>query len=372
METPIDSHDDRPEASFADRWELGSELHQVDLVPRAPGSPRSPWEQGAVTWAGAGRDGIRLLLHYGARSRGWERCWLPSYLCQEVVSAARSTGLRCALYPWNPLEPTRVPRLDLGASDVLMAVHQFGLSDRPEWLDAIPATVDVIEDHTHDPWSAWARASTATYAFASLRKTLPVAEGTPIWSPRGLPLPPEPALTEVRARAAALKHEGMAGKASYLAGGSVTKDEFRASLSAGESEIASGEISGISALSRDVLREFPTWSWRATRLRNAQRLRERLRDVEGVELLEWAADATPFSAILVLPRREERDRLRAHLIASHVYPAILWPVAEAELEGITELDLSLADRLLSIHCDGRYNEADMDRLAEVIVAGLVP
>ena len=353
-----------------ERWELGSEFHRVSVTPRGEDEEPSPWELAGVIWTGAGRDGIRLLLEYGVRTRGWRRCWLPSYLCQEVVASARSTGIDCALYPWNPLATDRAPSLDLGDGDVLMVVHQFGLSGRPPWLDSIPSVVDVVEDHTHDPWSSWARSSRATYAFASLRKTLPLAEGTPIWSPSGAPLPHQPALTEIRARAASLKGEGMRTKARYLAGDSVPKDQFRASLLAGESEIASGEVSAISPESLGVLTAFPTVSWRAARRANAEHLRVRLAGLVGVEMLDWSEDATPFSAILVLADRSGRDHLRAHLIESSIYPAILWPVAPAELDGITELDRSLADRMLCVHCDGRYDRSDMDRLADAIAGGL--
>ena len=354
-----------------ERWELGSDLHRVPIEARSEDAERSPWELSQVRWSGAGRDGIRLILEHGSRTRGWRRCWLPSYLCQEVVAAARSTGLDCKLYSANPLVPDRSPELDFEATDVLMVVHQFGLHGRPDWLDSVPASIDSVEDHTHDPWSDWARTSDATYAFASLRKTLPLAEGTPVWSPTGAPLPPEPQVSSVRARAVALKDEGMSGKADYLAGGTVTKDAFRAKLLAGEAEIASGPVSGITDSSLAFARSFPVNRWRAARLKNAERLRAHLQDVEGVKMLDWAPTQTPFAAILVTPDRGRRDALRTHLIASSVYPAILWPLEEAELEGISELDRDLADRLLSIHCDGRYTTEDMDRLAAVIAEGIV-
>ena len=230
----------------------------------------------------------------------------------------------------------------------------------------------MIEDHTHDPWSSWARTSGATYALASLRKTLPLPIGTPIWSPMGASLPVQPALTEIRARAAALKHAGMVSKARYLSGEAVSKEEFRANLLTGESEIASGAISTISPESLETLSSFPTVSWRAARRENAEHLHTLLSHTDGVEMLAWSDGSTPFSAILVLPDRGARDHLRAHLIASSIYPAILWPVAEAELDGITALDRSLADRVLSVHCDGRYGLSDMDRLAGVISGGLCP
>ena len=305
-------------------------------------------------------------------TRSWRRCWLPSYLCQEVVSAARSTGIPCVLYPSNPLAPDQAPTLDARSGDVLLVVHHFGLACRPSWLDSLPPSVDLVEDHTHDPWSRWATTSRATYAFASLRKTLPIADGTPIWSPAGAPLPEPLQVTELRAHAGDLKRKGMQDKTRYLAGEDVAKDHFRANLLLGESHIASGEVSGICAESLASVESFPVGSWRAARRANAEHLRRLLGPLDGVQVLDWSSGATPFSVILLLPDRGRRDRLRGHLIENSIYPAVLWPLADAELVGITELDRSLADRMLSLHCDGRYARSDMDRVAEAVSGGLTP
>lgn len=353
-----------------ERWELGSDYHYVNHDLKFMGVDDSPWDRSQVCWAGVGRDAIRLILQHGMSTRGWQRFWLPSYYCQEVVSAVRSTGIECLLYSLNPLSPDRKPKLNFQERDVVMAVNHFGLYGVPSWLSAIPPSVDYIEDHTHDPWSIWANTSNATFAFASLRKTLPLAEGAPIWSPAGQPLPDEPKVTTVRSNAVRLKSQGMMEKAKYLSGGLVTKDAYRSKLLAGEAEIASGEISGITETSLSILRKFPLGHWRAVRKANAEYLRKNLITVSDIELLECKSESTPFSVILLLPNQERRETLRRYLIAASVYPAILWPLSNAELDGITKVDQELADRMLSVHCDGRYSLADMKRLADLIIKGL--
>ncbi len=352
-----------------ERWELGSEFHQISTARVEEGKGPSPWDGTEVIWSSTGRDGIRLLLNHGTATRGWRRCWLPSYLCQEVVAAARSTGITCSAYPSNPLEQNRDPDLHFGQGDVILAVHHFGLASCPKWLNSLSSLVDVIEDHTHDPWSEWATHSRATYAFASLRKTLPIAEGTPIWSPLGASLPEQPQLSEIRARASALKHQGMCSKARYLAGESVSKDSFRKDLLEGESKIASGAISGISPDSLESLKFFPTVAWRGARLANAEYLRTRIGELKPIQMLGWTETSTPFSAILLFANQTLRDRIRTHLVESSIYPAVLWARGKPGTGGVSELDHSLANRMLSVHCDGRYDQSDMDRLAAAIIEG---
>ena len=349
-------------ATTPERWEQGSEFHDLRPLAGLGSALRSPWDASPTCWTSAGRDAIRHLLVFGVQSRGWKRCWIPSYLCQEVVAAARSTGIPCVLYGGAPGDSGPAKGLDARRDDVVFVVHHFGLAGRPAWLDGLPAGVDTIEDHTHDPWSRWAHQSEASYALASLRKTLPIPEGSPIWSPAGLPLPPDLPLTEERSRAAEAKRCGMKEKARYLAGDSIEKTAFRAKLLEGETAIASGEISGISDESRRCIQGFPSAPWRDARLANAEYFRILMADLELLELVPWSEGSTPFSCILLAPDQAIRDHLRGHLVAQGIYPAILWPLDSPELSGVRDVDKNFSSRMLSLHCDGRYDVGDMERV----------
>ncbi len=77
------------------------------------------------------------------------------------------------------------------AGDAILAVDYFGARHGAAWRAFQAGRQDtlLIEDHSHDPQSTWATSSTADYAFASLRKTMPISDGAILWSPRGRALP---------------------------------------------------------------------------------------------------------------------------------------------------------------------------------------
>jgi hypothetical protein len=51
-----------------------------------------------------------------------------------------------------------------------------------------------------------------------------------------------------------------------------------------------------------------------------------------------------------------------NLISNSVYPAILWNVPET----VSGSSRNFSERMLSIHCDGRYNEEDIKQLADIL------
>ena len=354
-----------------ERWEHGSEFHwPLDLRGSLERSPH-PWSEANSCFTGSGRDALRLAVQHGRAARGWQRLWLPSYLCQEVVDTAVATGLPCRLYSHGPERPTAIEPPPLKAGDALLVVNHFGLLCRPDWLDNLPNEVEVVEDHTHDPWSPWALQSTADFSFASLRKTLPVPEGGILWSPAGHELAPEPILSRDRHHAASVKRRGMNLKARYLAGElEVDKDSFRSLLTEGEARIASGPVSGITPETRILVDSFPVNTWRICRASNVRYLTKRLGERSDIQILAGEAATCPFSAILLLKERTRRDKLRDYLTASRVYTSVLWNLDSPVLPGIGEADRELSARILSVHCDGRYGADDLDQVAEYIEEGL--
>lgn len=344
----------------AERWEHGSEFHRLDASPPGLDFRAPPWVGGHRL--GSGRDALRLVVRHGLAGRGWRRLWVPGFLCQEVVAALAGEGLALGAYFDLPGRPLALPPATRG--EAVLVVNTFGLRAGP--TPSLPPGVDIVEDHTHDPTSPWAAGSRADFAVASLRKTLPVPEGGVLWSPKGHPLPAAPPVTEVRRAAAAAKREAMTLKRSYLAGEVVEKESFRSLALAGEEGIASGEISSMTAETADELSAFPLERWRAARARNWGFLAGRLSRLGWLRVLEPESSACAGSSVVVLvddPAR--RDRVRTRLIERRVYPAVLWPL-EATVVPVPLEARALSRRVLSLHCDVRYGESDLSRVADLV------
>ena len=76
------------------------------------------------------------------------------------------------------------------------------------------------------------------------------------------------------------------------------------------------------------------------------------RDLEGV----------PFAQILRVG--EARDELRRALIEARIYSAVLWPLDERP--GRSAESLSFSRESLALHCDPRWDEQDLLRVAGAV------
>lgn len=323
---------------------------------------------------GSGRDALILLVRHGLAHRGWHRLWVPSFLCQEVVRSVADTKIPIATYPHLPTQPLEeaLSTIPVRAGDTVLVVNHFGL--RKPWPELVSALspAEVIEDHTHDLWSPWAKGSNAHFCIASLRKLLPVPEGGLIWSPAALELPPEPALTKERRLAAELKRAAMQLKALYLQGVPVEKSMFRELFAQGEEHIASGEVSGMTSLTKLLLPHFPVHDWRSKRFDNIRQMGSLLDGTKGLSILTADSEKEcPFSCVCVFDSHELREHVRQTLITERIYPAILWSLSSPVFpDQVSDEDLQLSQRVLSIHADARYNAKDIEYIANTIRRGV--
>jgi len=349
------------------RWELGSLFDLAPWPVDAGADPgRRPWDEHDRRLTGTGRGALALALAGG----GFRRVWVPSYLCQEVVTSIEDAGIPVARYADSPVDAEPgLAELALAAGDAVLIVSYFGVRRRQGASAAAAARgAAVIEDHTHAPCSAWALASTADYCVASLRKLLPIADGGVVWSPRGRALPPEPPVAAALAQAAATKLEGMVLKRLYLDGQAVDKVALRRLLAAGEAGLYAGTASGMTALSRAVLGAAPIGAWDRRRAACFAAFAAALPELPGVRLVRPEhADDVPFSALLELDTPARRDRVLQRCCERGVYPSTLWPL-DVPGDDLPPAHRTLARRLLSVPIDMRYAPDDLVRAAGVVVA----
>ena len=341
----------------SDRWEVGGEFHWMGLPP----APLIPWPETAC-WYLLGRHAVVGLLK--SLPLGSRRLWVPSYFCFDVADywksfievATYSDDPRRAEPDWSTLHPT--------TADVVIAVNYFGVRSGDPWRNWREHTPCVLaEDHSHDPVSGWALRSNAEYAFASLRKTLPIPDGAILWSPRGLPLP---AGGSTQSPASALKLAAMVWKREYLDGRSTAdaKSIYRAWQRAGELAFDHSEPSFASALSQQYLSCGVPAKWHKQRAANARRLLSKLRDNMEFRPIfsDWPEEAAPLGAVFEFESQAQRDATRHKLQEGGVYCPIHWPATK----GCDPATRDLARRLLTIPSDQRYGSRHMDKIASLV------
>jgi hypothetical protein len=343
--------------------EIGGEYQLYDF----PGDGLDAWPARRSFFA-SGRAALYALCRRWIETHSHARLWLPDYFCSEVVSSLRSRNIPVAFYSDDPQQTgPELSHLRVSPGDILLAVNYFGIRSGDQWSAWRESTqsVALIEDHTHDPQSLWARSSKADFAFASLRKTLPLPDGAIAWSPRGLSVPE--AAPGSAPLGSSLKLAAMLYKRRYLESGETCpslKRTFLELQKQGEQILPEPSNEAMSAWSLDVVCRGTPSLWRRRRERNVRSLLAQAPSVDvGKPLfISWPAGHCPFNVVYVFEDEAARDRVRSRLIAAQVYTPVHWPLQDGG-----KASINLSKRLLTIPVDFRCDDQQIQRIASLLM-----
>lgn len=336
--------------------EFGSDFHFIQVCGQGSHTIGSLYPR--ATYFADGRQALIALY----QQMGWKRLWVPSYFCYEVLESMIHQGVNLAFYDDYPMsdENRVVLSLPYQDGDALVRVNYFGLRS---WRSNVRINVPVVEDHTHDLLGGWAANSDADWCIASLRKTLPLAEGGMLWSPKGYQLNEEPELTDFNKRLASVRWNAMRKKSMYLDGMITDKNEFRQDMMMTEGQFDTMATSALDEETRRYLERLDVMHWYQGKNANWAVLKD-ICSQRFTVMEPEDPGCYPFSLILLLDSESERNSLRKSLIDNNIYPAILWSVPGCDNNEVNDF----SSRMLSIHCDSRYDEGAMKDLGRIIVA----
>lgn len=307
-----------------------------------------------------GRHAIEAVI----TQEKWKRIWIPAYFCYTVIEFIKKIGIEVVLYNDHPLsdDETVVRQLPYKEGDVLFRTDYFGLrTHRTNKGISVP----VVEDHTHDVISDWALNSDADWCIASLRKSLPIAAGGILWSPRKKSLPKQITSTQECERMAEIRYDAMTIKLAYLLNEGIDKYAFRKKFIASEGMIENMPISGADIKTYELLHRFDVKRWTDVRVRNWNLAHDLLSKRYNILVSQTTDSINQFSLVLLCKSNEERNSLRQYLIKNSIYPAILWSLPE---DSNFTTALNFSRNMLSIHCDGRYSVEDIKSVCNIINA----
>jgi hypothetical protein len=247
--------------------------------------------------------------------------------------------------------------------DVLLRVSYFGWGLRT--LDR-EFGGDVIEDHTHHPQGGLS--STATFAFASLRKTLPLPDGGVFWSPQKLSVPEVPSSNSCHEAAVLNRLAAMVMKRAYLQGSEDDKSFYRQYETAAENVLLEGRAASMSMWSKVMLKHLPLETLRVARIRNYAAFFAAISKYDVVRIMGPEHIAVPAMAIIRMPSSGLRDALRNRLIEEGIYTAVLWPIKDDQAAWYRSEDLDFSRLTIAVHVDARYSTKDMRKVASRIGA----
>ena len=338
--------------------EYGSDFYTCDIV-YCPLS-NSFKDMGDVRFYASGRHAIDAIVY----QEGWKRMWVPAYFCYEVIQHIRLLGIEIIFYNDHPLrkdDDLLVRSLPYQEGDVLLRMNFFGLRSKRS-NEGIP--VSVVEDHSHALLSSWALNSDADWCIASVRKSFPVAIGGILWSPLKMKLPSQIEPTDSCNQLVGIRYEAMQMKRKYLEtnGEKIDKDSFREKYIQTEEMLDKLPLSGMDKESKDIFLKADYKRWTDLRTANWE-IATNILDKRFSILKSVDEDWSPFSIIFVCNSDDERMALRQHLIQNRIYPAILWKVPE---DSCFSDALDFSNRMLSVHCDARYNRQQIEEMCSLI------
>ena len=330
--------------------EIGSEFHRI---PRDNGSglcyPASP------LFTFSGRTAIETILK---EMPGIKKALLPSYCCDSVLEPFRRAGVELGFYPVNYKNGLKIDVEIPKDIELFFWCNYFGFHTKmPDMKHFIEDGGVIVEDITHSLLSDYPCHIETNYLVASLRKWEPLYSGGYCASMQGklhseLSVPPPLEFLQKKQKAMELK-------AAYLEDGDEEKKRSFLHLFEESNSWVSENYSGlmIDDQSRDYLAHSDIKKHKQARRQNAEAL---YKGLDGIVQFLFPMEEMdcPLFVPIILP--QDRNRLRQVLIREQIYCPIHWPHPKDNCESnLYEIELSLI-------CDQRYTELDMQRIINVI------
>lgn len=341
------------------KWAVGSEFHFMNF------------EGDFITWpkyntfCNTGRNAFLSIWNKIKKSKNTVT-HIPDYFCEDVFLYWMTKGVKFKRYIDNPLkEEPDWENLKSRKGDIVLAVNYFGIRNGKPWKNWKENNPDIvlIEDHTHDPVSMWCFNSNADYAFASLRKTLPISDGAIIWSPKGRNLPEF--FNSENNDGSIKKLAAMFIKKEYLSNSMFCNKEVYRNLEiSGENQLVISPINSISPWSHcQILIGYPS-KWREKRLKNVTYFYSKLMQNPYFRPLTTKIHegGCPFNAILLFKSESYRNLYQRYLISNNVFCSVHWPLSQTA----SNKSMKLSKQLLTIPLDQRYDIDDIDKILSII------
>ena len=319
-------------------------------------------KDGSYTFSG--RAAIAVAILDAMRHQKILKAYVPSYCCLSMLQPFIDLDILYEFYDVIYDGNKITYNLDeTKECDILLVMKYFGteVDDYDIIINKMKKkNCVVIEDITHTLLNDYPTNTNADYYVASLRKWFPVPAGGIVLKANGN-LQVKPNIDSNNA--VENKIQAMREKKEYIIGERDSKNEYLQKFSNFEQDLIQLDVLlNIDDTSKNILDTLNIMEIKRRRRGNAAVLYQRLKNITGLSFFNTECDfekGVPLFVPILLPT-EKRDELRHYLIEKGVYCPIHWPEVMGAKKGIRDYELSLV-------CDQRYNENDMNYMADLIV-----
>lgn len=324
--------------------EIGSEFWNAPQTEKENGI-----FQKSTQWFLSGRSALQAII---GELKGCGTVAMPSWCCDSVVKPFIDAGMKVYFYPVY-FDKGLIQAVSLDC-DILFLMDYFGYTGNQPDLSGYNGVI--IRDITHSIFST--TYTDADYYFGSLRKWCGVWTGGYVWTKSGQQLridmnADDHGYIKLRKRAMLLKSEYINGHGmdkTYLG---VFNEAEEVLENIGIVPAANQDVSAALKLDVEHIKE--------QRRRNAKILRNAFPN--WLIFRKMKDEDCPMFVPVLVPNCK-RNELRRHLINNDIYCPAHWPVSEYhKLDDKAE---NIYTNELSLVCDQRYTEEDMNRMVDVI------
>ncbi len=295
----------------------------------------------------------------------------PAYCCWSMTAPFEFTGWTVVYYRLNEdltIDEGYLERLLRGRRpDAILTMNFYGCASTRSAITKVKAFNDkitVIEDFSHCTFCLdMIFNEQVDFYVTSIRKSIGVCDGALVMSkkPTNKHYIEGEALDFGTLRLGAQKKKGRYAFTKSLD----DKDMFLLEIRLGEAMIDKLDgVHPISVISEKMIATINGEEIAFARRENMKHLWTLLDGkVEMVPGLERCFDGAPFSLPILV---QNRDDVQKRLSQLGVYAPVLWPIAD-EARAICPVSAKMADKMLSIPIDQRYNYDDIEDIASIVL-----
>lgn len=306
----------------------------------------------------SGRTAIETVL---MNEPSIHKALLPSYCCDSMIEPFRKSGIEVKYYSVNYINEITIKLNVEDDVDCILWCNYFGfMLPMPDLSAFVERGGVIIEDVTHSLYSSEQFHEQSHYLIASIRKWEAILCGgycaavKKKMSYKPFTRPSENYLK--------LKRNAMILKSKYLSGEiNVEKEKYLHMFSEANKWLAENySCKVIDEYSEKYLISVDIDMHRKQRRSNARILYEGLQNHPDIDFLFPIEDMDCPLFVPVIIRNGKRDVIRKKLVENAIYSPIHWPHPNADC------DSNLYEYELSLVCDHRYNEKDMQRIVDIL------
>lgn len=326
--------------------EIGSEFWDAPVC----GEDNSLFPE-STQWFLSGRSALQAIVQQLGEA---ESVSLPSWCCDSMIKPFIDAGLSIDFYPVVAENGELVQEVNTDA-DVLFLMDYFGYSAPSPNLKNYNGVV--IHDVTHSLFSSIC--SEADHHFGSLRKWCGVWTGGFAWARDGHGVEMG---CQSGSEYIALRKRAMEEKSEYITGRRTDKDYLKI-FDAAEDSLETVGVAPATDRDVELAQRLDVETIKTKRRANAEVLRTAFPD--WLIFSKLAPRDTPMFVPVLVPDGK-RDALRRYLIKNDIFCPIHWPVSD--YHKLNARTINIYQNELSLVCDQRYTEDDMNRMVETINA----